>query len=104
MHLSGDVVYAERAMKVVEKVVDASELLDQFEFTCRPIRATVHTPCSLQHGQGIDGKIRIKRERIQLVLLDKPLNLQLLILQLTFDTTVRHHRRRIIRRLEDAAQ
>ena len=57
MYLSEDPVYADKARSVVKKVVDVSELLGLFEFKCSPIRAAVHTPCSLQHGQGIDGEI-----------------------------------------------
>ena len=57
LYLSDDPVYADRAAQVVEKTVDAVELLGLFEFSCSPIRAAVHTPCSLQHGQGIAGQI-----------------------------------------------
>ncbi|HAK50807.1 MAG TPA: glycolate oxidase iron-sulfur subunit [Gammaproteobacteria bacterium] len=52
-----DSSYADRAAAIVDKVVDISELLDQESFTCRPIRVAVHTPCTLQHGQQIDGVI-----------------------------------------------
>ena len=57
LYLSEDPEYARKAAQVVEKVVDVSELLGQFEFKCSPIRAAVHTPCTLQHGQGIKGEI-----------------------------------------------
>ena len=57
LYLSGDPVYADKAARVVEKLVDVSELLGQFEFQCNPIRAAVHTPCTLQHGQGIVDEI-----------------------------------------------
>jgi glycolate oxidase iron-sulfur subunit len=57
LYLSEDPEYARKAAQVVEKVVDVSELLGQFEFKCSPIRAAVHTPCTLQHGQGINGEI-----------------------------------------------
>jgi len=61
--LSEDPEYARKAAQVVEKVVDVSELLWQFEFKCSPIRAAVHTPCTLQHGQGINGEIESILER-----------------------------------------
>ena len=57
LYLSEDPEYARKAAQVVEKVVDVSELLMQFEFKCSPVRAAVHTPCTLQHGQGINGEI-----------------------------------------------
>ena len=57
LYLSEDPEYARKAAQVVKKVVDVSELLRQFEFKCSPIRAAVHTPCTLQHGQGINGEI-----------------------------------------------
>ncbi len=63
LYLGDDVEYARKAAQVVEKVVDVSELLGQFEFKCAPIRAAVHTPCTLQHGQGINGKIEHILER-----------------------------------------
>jgi len=45
------------------------ELLGQFEFQCSPIRAAVHTPCTLQHGQGINGEIErvLEKARITVV-------------------------------------
>jgi glycolate dehydrogenase iron-sulfur subunit len=57
LYLSEDPEYARKAAQVFEKVVDVSELLGQFDFKCSPIRAAVHTPCTLQHGQGINGEI-----------------------------------------------
>jgi glycolate oxidase iron-sulfur subunit len=63
LYLSEDPEYAGKAKQVVEKVVDVSELLGQFEFVCSPIRVAVHTPCTLQHGQGINGEIEDILER-----------------------------------------
>ena len=63
LHLGGDPEYAKKAQQVVEKVVDVSELLGRFEFSCSGITAVVHTPCSLQHGQGINGQIETILER-----------------------------------------
>lgn len=57
LYLAQDPEYAEKAAAVREKTVDVSELLAPLEFTCGPVRAAVHTPCSLQHGQSINGAI-----------------------------------------------
>jgi glycolate oxidase iron-sulfur subunit len=64
-----DAAYAARARAVVEKVVDVSELFSDVEFSCRPTRVAVHTPCSLQHGQRIIGAIEdiLRRSGIELV-------------------------------------
>jgi glycolate oxidase iron-sulfur subunit len=70
MHLSEDAEYASKAKSVIEKVVDVTELLGQFEFSCTPIRAAVHTPCSLQHGQGINGEIEHILERAGITLVE----------------------------------
>jgi len=63
IYLSEDPEYASKAARVIKKVVDVSELLGQFEFKCSPIRTAVHTPCTLQHGQGINGEIESILER-----------------------------------------
>ena len=63
MHLGEDFGYADKAKLIIKKVVDISELIDKYEFKCVPIRAAVHTPCTLQHGQGINGKIEHILER-----------------------------------------
>jgi len=57
LYFSEDPVYVQKSSQVVEKIVDVSELLKQCEFQCAPICAAVHTPCTLQHGQGISGAI-----------------------------------------------
>jgi glycolate oxidase iron-sulfur subunit len=62
-YLVDDPVYAGRARAVVEKVVDAVELLCKFEFSCEAVEVAVHTPCTLQHGQGIAGEIERVLER-----------------------------------------
>lgn len=63
MHLGEDSGHAEKAKLIIKKVVDVSELINKYEFNCIPIRATVHTPCTLQHGQGINGTIESILER-----------------------------------------
>ncbi len=57
IYLSEDPEYVVKSRRINEKVVDVVELLGKFDFSCVPIRASVHTPCSLQHGQSIDGEI-----------------------------------------------
>jgi glycolate oxidase iron-sulfur subunit len=57
IYLSDDHEYADKSRRINEKVVDVAELLGKFDFSGAPIRASVHTPCSLQHGQSIDGEI-----------------------------------------------
>lgn len=52
-----DNVYGPRAQAVASRVLDASEFLQQFEFTCEPARVAFHSPCSLQHGQGLGGMV-----------------------------------------------
>ena len=54
---SEDSEYAKKANEIIKKVVDASEIFKQYKFSCAPIRAAVHTPCTLQHGLGINGEI-----------------------------------------------
>ncbi|MDG2072299.1 MAG: glycolate oxidase subunit GlcF [Pseudomonadales bacterium] len=55
--LADDGEYADKAKQIADKVLDVSELMTGMSFQCRPIRAAVHTPCSLQHGQQINGAI-----------------------------------------------
>ena len=70
LYLSEDPGYAAKAEAVVDKVVDASELLGQFEFSCNPIEVAVHTPCTLQHGQGISGGIERILERAGITIVE----------------------------------
>ncbi|MBV1878384.1 MAG: glycolate oxidase subunit GlcF [Pseudomonadales bacterium] len=46
-----DPVYADKAKQVAARVLDVSQLLNRFDFQCKPLKVAVHTPCSLQHGQ-----------------------------------------------------
>lgn len=55
--LAYDSEYVDKARQVGDKVLDVSELMADMSFQCRPIRAAVHTPCSLQHGQKVNGVI-----------------------------------------------
>jgi len=67
--LADDPLYVEKAKSVVSKVVDVVELLAEFEFNCSPVKVAVHTPCSLQHGQKLDGRIEkiIKKSGMTIV-------------------------------------
>ncbi len=59
--LEDDAEYADRAKAVAGKVLDVSELLATANFSPRTkggqVRAALHEPCSLQHGQRINGVI-----------------------------------------------
>jgi len=57
LYLAEDLEYAAKAAAIREKTVDVSELLAPLEFSCKPLSVAVHTPCSLQHGQAINGAI-----------------------------------------------
>ncbi len=57
VYLSEDPEYADKSRQIIDKVVDVSELLGRFEFSCTSVHVAVHTPCTLQHGQSIDGEI-----------------------------------------------
>ena len=70
LYLSEDPGYRAKAEAVVDKVVDASELLGQFEFSCSPTAVAVHTPCTLQHGQGINGEIEQILERAGITIVE----------------------------------
>jgi len=55
--LKDDPVYADRARAVADKVVDAVELLEQYSLPSITGRVAVHTPCSMQHGMKLVGRI-----------------------------------------------
>ena len=67
--LADDADYHDKAQAVADKVIDISELLADKTFACQGTRAAVHTPCSLQHGQKINGVIEeiLKRAGIEVV-------------------------------------
>lgn len=62
-YFTEDQAYAKKSRILIKKVIDVSELIKQYKFKCDPIRAAVHTPCTLQHGQGINGQIERILER-----------------------------------------
>lgn len=52
-----DPLYHERAKRIAEKVVDAAEFMEGHEYRCRPARVAVQTPCTMQHGLKLTGRI-----------------------------------------------
>lgn len=54
--LSHDAAYRDRARAVAEKVVDASELFEELPVTLAG-KVAVHTPCSMQHGMKLTGRV-----------------------------------------------
>ncbi|WP_126454274.1 glycolate oxidase subunit GlcF [Sulfuriflexus mobilis] len=59
--LADDPAYADKAIRVAELCRDVSEYLQQQDLSALPRynnrRIAVHSPCTLQHGQGITGVI-----------------------------------------------
>ena len=55
--IGNDPAYGERVRTLAGKVVDASELLEEFEFDCEPALVAFQSPCSLQHGRRLGGKV-----------------------------------------------
>ncbi|MDA0339790.1 MAG: heterodisulfide reductase-related iron-sulfur binding cluster, partial [Proteobacteria bacterium] len=70
--LADDAVYHPRALEVCAKVIDASEWLLNYEFTCEPRRVAFHAPCSLQHGQKLNGVVEGVLERAGFELVPVP--------------------------------
>lgn len=52
-----DPVYRDIAERVCAKVVDVSEYLAGFSWQCRPKLIAFHAPCTLQHGQRLQGVV-----------------------------------------------
>ena len=66
--LADDPVYADKARRVSELYRDLLEVVeaevDQLEFEHRNgAKVAVHTPCSMQHGLGISGRVEAMLER-----------------------------------------
>jgi len=74
--LQYDPEYRVKASEVVEKIVDASELLANFDFspeTDKPLpRVAYHSPCTLQHGQKLAGSVEaiLQKAGFELVRVD----------------------------------
>ncbi|MDE0756854.1 MAG: glycolate oxidase subunit GlcF [Pseudomonadales bacterium] len=58
-----DKAYAQKALAVSAKVVDVVELMDRFDWHCSADRVSVHTPCTLSHGQGLDHQVTALLEK-----------------------------------------
>jgi glycolate oxidase iron-sulfur subunit len=52
-----DPIYLAKAHQLHAKLRDVSELLASFTFSCLPGRVAFHSPCTLQHGQKINGVV-----------------------------------------------
>ncbi|HKI73933.1 MAG TPA: glycolate oxidase subunit GlcF, partial [Pseudomonadales bacterium] len=70
--IGDDPVYAERAARIAEKVVDASEFLADVTFECEPAVVAFQSPCSLQHGRRLDGKVESILRRAGMTLTEVP--------------------------------
>jgi len=60
---SEDKAYAQKALAVSAKVVDVAELMGRFDWHCSADRVSVHTPCTLSHGQGLDHQVTALLEK-----------------------------------------
>ncbi|MBT4161881.1 MAG: glycolate oxidase subunit GlcF, partial [Gammaproteobacteria bacterium] len=49
--------YRDKAEAVAAKVVDVVSLLEGMPFRCRGKQVSVHTPCSMQHGMKLVGRV-----------------------------------------------
>ncbi|ABM61017.1 glycolate oxidase subunit GlcF [Halorhodospira halophila] len=68
-HLRDDPDYAERARQVAERAIDPVELLEAEAERLRPAtgmprRIAFHSPCSLQHGQRLAGRVEALLQRV----------------------------------------
>ena len=52
-----DPIYLAKAHQLHAKLRDVSELLAPYTFSCLPGRVAFHSPCTLQHGQKINGVV-----------------------------------------------
>ncbi len=55
--LAKDPVYGPKAEALAEKLRDVSEVVGGSDHPCDSIAVAVHTPCTLQHGQKLNGRI-----------------------------------------------
>lgn len=55
--LKHDAGYAGKARAVADKLVDPVELLESLELNLSGKSVAVHTPCSMQHGLGLNGRV-----------------------------------------------
>ena len=62
-YFSEDSEYAHKAQSISEKLVDVVELMEPLSWRSTPQRICVHTPCTLGHGQGLDGRVSALLEK-----------------------------------------
>ncbi len=55
--LKYDADYASKAKAIAEKLTDPVELLESISFDLSGQSVAVHTPCSMQHGLGLNGRV-----------------------------------------------
>lgn len=48
---------AESALAFSNRVLDLSEVLEDMTFDCEPLTVALHTPCTMQHGLRLGGKV-----------------------------------------------
>ena len=79
--LQYDLIYKQKAKDVVANIVDASELLAEFDFSARSgdqasgnklRKVAYHSPCTLQHGQKLPGMVEsiLEKSGYELVQVD----------------------------------
>lgn len=61
--LKYDPDYARKAREVADKLVDPVALLDSLDLDLSHQEIAVHTPCSMQHGLGLNGRVEALLER-----------------------------------------
>ena len=54
---ANDPDYGPKANRIAEKIKDVSEIIDGKAQPCKPINVAIHTPCTLQHGQKLNGQV-----------------------------------------------
>lgn len=55
--LADDPEYGEKAERLTAKLRDVSEVISGDSVRCQAINVAIHTPCTLQHGQKLNGKV-----------------------------------------------
>ncbi|MGB1189480.1 MAG: glycolate oxidase subunit GlcF [Pseudomonadales bacterium] len=45
------------AIEISRRAIDAVELLRRYTWKVKPLRIAIHNPCTLTHGQGLDGAV-----------------------------------------------
>jgi len=61
--LKYDSDYADKARAVADKLVDPVDLLESLDLDLADKNVAVHTPCSMQHGLGLNGRVEVLLSR-----------------------------------------